>query len=180
MPENVASFNATYSHLDKGQFNIFEFYFKNGATEIPAFDDTTTAGRIYIGFPTKDENSANVFADDLGFSRVTGDKIPCYFKQAAGYATALTGKNLECRLIKSVGFPSYAYVEIINFDTIAASESLNVIMAKIMNPGTLQKDINFQLKVTTMKFSTKEETPFYISSYNMFFPMMNSNKITVN
>lgn len=72
---------------------------------IPAFDDSTTAGRMYIGFPTKDDNSATVFANDLGFSRETGDKIPCWFRQGAGYIQPLSGRSLECRLIKSTGYP---------------------------------------------------------------------------
>lgn len=49
-----------------------------------------------------------------------------------------------------------------------------------MNPASLQKDINFQLKITEMTFSTKEEIPLYISYYNMFFPMLNSNKVSTN
>ena len=54
LPGTVAYFNATYAHRDIGRHNIFTFQFRNGDDIIPAYDDGTTAGRIYIGFPTKD------------------------------------------------------------------------------------------------------------------------------
>jgi len=42
--------------------------FRNGPNAIPAYNDATAAGRIYIGFPTVDANSGSVFASDLGFT----------------------------------------------------------------------------------------------------------------
>lgn len=50
----LAYFNATYAHRDIAKHNLFTFQFRNGDEEIPAYDHGTTAGRIYIGFPTKD------------------------------------------------------------------------------------------------------------------------------
>ncbi len=91
MPGTVAYFNATYAHRDIGLDNIFTFEFRTGTDEIPAYDNGTTAGRIYIGFPTMDDNNANVFSDNLGFSDNTGTVIPCYFENLPGYISPISG-----------------------------------------------------------------------------------------
>ena len=38
-----------------------------------------------------DDNNANVFSDNLGFSDNTGTVIPCYFENLPGYITPISG-----------------------------------------------------------------------------------------
>ena len=52
--------------------------------------------------------------------------------------------------------PNFAYIEIINFDTVAASTNVKIIMAKIKNPTSKKYDVNFILKVNTITVSNKE------------------------
>ena len=68
--------------------------------------------------------------------------------------------------------PRYAYVEIINFDTVAASTNVKIIMAKVMNPSSKKYDVNWLLQVNTITVATKEEFTLYESYYNMFFNML--------
>lgn len=93
LPGEVAYFIADYAHRDTNQYNIFQFEFKNGAEAIPAYNAASNAGRIYIGFPTKDDNNNNVFDLDLGIG-VLGSHVPCYFPTGADYASPLSSKKL--------------------------------------------------------------------------------------
>lgn len=77
---------------------------------MPAYNDATTAGRIYIGFPTKDDSNNDVFATNLGFSSGIGTIIPCWFQTGVGFISAVTGTNLTCRLRTSPYTPKYAVV----------------------------------------------------------------------
>lgn len=77
---------------------------------MPAYNDGTTAGRIYIGFPTKDDANNDVFSTNLGFSTGVGTIIPCWFGTGVNFITALSGKNLTCKLRDSPYTPRYAYV----------------------------------------------------------------------
>jgi hypothetical protein len=70
LPPDLSYFNVTWAHRDINQFNIFTVEFKNGPNVIPSYNDATTAGRIYIGFPTVDANIGTVFASDLGFTGI--------------------------------------------------------------------------------------------------------------
>ena len=54
LPGPVPYFNVSYAHRDMARHNIFEIEFRTGDDVVPAYDDATTAGRIYIGFPVKD------------------------------------------------------------------------------------------------------------------------------
>ena len=175
LPGTLPSFNVNYAHRDIGRSNIFEIEFRNGGQTIPAYNDGTTAGRIYIGFPVKDENNGNVFASDLGFSSGLGTVVPCWFKSGVGYVTPLSGKNLTCHLRNSPYSPKYAYIEVVNFDSIPADTNMKVIVAKITNPGSKNYDINFILKINTMKASTREEFGLYENYYNMFFNMLSAS-----
>lgn len=49
---------------------------------------------------------------------------------------------------------------------------MHVIMGKIMNPTSVQRDINFQLKISTMDPSTHEESPLYFHESRMFINML--------
>lgn len=173
LPGPVDYFKVNYVHRDTGRHNIFIFKFRNGPDPIPAYNHGTTAGRIYIGFPTRDDNNVNVFSNNLGFSGNDGTIVPCHFIGGMGYITAVSGKELKCVLRISPYAPKHAFVEIINFDTIPASTNFEVIMAKIMNPASKKYDINFLLQVNTISIATREESTLYESYYNMFFNMLN-------
>ena len=172
LPGPVDYFNATYAHRDTGKHNIFTFQFRTGADSIPAYNHASTAGRIYIGFPTSDANNAAVFSTNLGFSSGVGTVVPCYFESGPGYIAPVAGKELKCMLRPAPFTPRYAYVEIINFDTVAASTNVKVIMAKVMNPSSKKYDVNWLLQVNTITVATKEEFTLYESYYNMFFNML--------
>lgn len=81
----------------------------NGPTTIPAYNHNINAGRIYIGFPTRNSGNINVFSQDLGIGSL-GSIVPCYFPTGMNYATPLFGKNLECRLHTSPYIPKNVYV----------------------------------------------------------------------
>ncbi len=91
LPGTVDYFNATYAHRDIGKHNIFTFEFRTGPDSIPAYNDGTRAGRIYIGFPTRDDNSASVFSTNLGFFNGLGTVVPCYFESGVNYITSVPG-----------------------------------------------------------------------------------------
>lgn len=110
LPGVVPYFNVSYAHRDIGRDNIFEVKFRTGSVVVPAYNDATTAGRIYIGFPTLDDASAGVFPTNLGFSSGLGTVVPCWFQTGSGYISALSGKNLTCKLRNSPFTPNYAYV----------------------------------------------------------------------
>jgi len=105
LPGEVEYFVADYAHRDISRYNIFEFKFKNGQDVIPAYNNATASGKIYIGFPTKDDFNNNVFALDIGVGSL-GDNVPCYFPTG----TAISGKSLECRLHTSSFTPNYVWV----------------------------------------------------------------------
>ena len=63
-----------------------------GNDPVPAYNHLSNAGRIYIGFPTADDNSANVFSEDLGYASGLGTTIPCWFELGTGKIAALSGK----------------------------------------------------------------------------------------
>ena len=92
LPGTVDFFNATYAHRDTNKHNIFTFEFRTGPDAIPAYNHGTKAGRIYIGFPTADDNNADVFAMNLGFASGVGTVVPCYFESGPGYITAVAGE----------------------------------------------------------------------------------------
>ena len=171
LPGTVDYFNVTYAHRDTGKDNIFIFQFRNGPDAIPAYNAGSTAGRIYFGFPTRDDNGANVFETNLGFDAL-GTVVPCFFESGPTYITHVAGEDLKCILRTSPYAPNYAYVEIINFDTVAASTDVKVIMAKVKNPTSKKYDINFLLKINTITVSNKEEFTLYESYHNMFFNML--------
>ena len=77
---------------------------------MPAYNDATTQGRIYIGFPTKDDANNDVFSLNLGFSAGAGTIIPCWFGSGVGYISSISGTNLTCKLRDSAFTPKYAYV----------------------------------------------------------------------
>ena len=119
------------------------------------------AGRIYIGFPTKDDANSNVFADDLGFAGGLGTVIPCWFKTGLGYIEPVTGKNLTCKLRTSPYAPKHAYIEILNFEELPAETNVKLVLGKIMNPSSKKYDVNFLLKINRMDASTREEFGLY-------------------
>ena len=103
LPPEVAEFKVDWAIRDIGTYNIWTIEFKNGPTPIPAYNDGSNAGRITIGFPTVDENSNAVFAADLGFSGIVeGSVLPCYFEEGASFVGPVSGKQLECRIRKSM------------------------------------------------------------------------------
>ena len=80
LPPEVAEFKVDWAHKDINRYNIFTVELKNGGTTIPAYNDGSNQGRIYIGFPIRDDNNNPVFTDNLGLSGMTeGELIPCYF-----------------------------------------------------------------------------------------------------
>ena len=52
--------------------------------------------------------------------------------------------------------PKHAYIEIINFDELAAETTVKLIVAKIMNPSSKKYDVNFLLKINSIDVSTQE------------------------
>ena len=71
--------------------------------QVNAYNDGTTAGRIYVEFPTN-----GAFATDLGTGLSTGNLIPCSFNNL--------GANAYCILRKAEVANTPAVVEVINFD----------------------------------------------------------------
>lgn len=155
LPGPVSYFNVTFGHRDTGKENIFEIAFRTGSVAVPAYNDATTAGRIYIGFPTKDDANNDVFTTNLGFSSGMGTVIPCWFQTGLGYISANVGTNLTCKLRTSPNTPKYAYVEVINFNLLPASTNVKIIMAKIVNPVPQKFDVNFILRINSITVATK-------------------------
>lgn len=110
LPGPVSFYNVTFGHRDTNKENIFEVRFRTGAVVVPAYNDATSAGRIYVGFPTKDDANNDVFAANLGFSAGIGTVIPCWFQTGAGFISALASTNLTCKLRDSPYAPKFAYV----------------------------------------------------------------------
>lgn len=110
LPGPVRYFNVSFAHRDTGKQNIFQVNFRTGSVVVPAYNDATTAGRIYIGFPTKDDSNNDVFTTNLGFTGGIGSIVPCWFQTGTGYISAITGTNLTCRLRTSPYTPKYAYI----------------------------------------------------------------------
>ena len=103
LPPDLATFQVDWAHRDINLYNIFTINIMNGATAIPSYVDGANAGRIYIGFPIRDKNNNPVFAADLGFGSIKeGDMLPCYFETGTDYVTPNSGKNLKCRIRKSM------------------------------------------------------------------------------
>jgi hypothetical protein len=161
LPGNVAYFNVTFGHRDTGKENIFEIAFRTGSTIVPAYNDATTAGRIYIGFPTKDDANNDVFSTNLGFSSGLGTIIPCWFQLGTGYISAVVGTNLTCKLRTSPNTPKFAYVEVVNFNALPANTNVKIVMAKIVNPVPQKYDINFLLRINSITVATREEAGLY-------------------
>ena len=174
----IKYFNASFAHLDINLHNIFTFQFRTGSDPVPAYDDSSSAGRIYIGFPTLDDANTAVFTADLGYTSGLGTDIPCWFQSGSGYIAPLAGKELECRLVTSPYSPKHTFVEIINFDALPASTNAKIIMAKIKNPANKEIDINFLIKIVTIDPTTREELPLYESEHNMFFNMLTASVAT--
>ena len=97
-----------------------------------------------------------MFDTNLGFDSGLGTVIPCFFEGGSNYIQPVSGKDLKCILRTSPYAPNYAYVEVINFDTVAASTDVKIIMAKIKNPTSKKYDINYLLKINTISVSNKE------------------------
>ena len=110
LPGKVDYFKVSYAHRDINKHNIFTVEFRTGSDVVPAYNHGTTSGRIYIGFPTKDSNGANVFSDDLGFNTGLGTVLPCWFKSGLGYASAVSGEELKCVLRNSPYSPKEVWV----------------------------------------------------------------------
>lgn len=110
LPEPADYFEVNYAHRDSGRHNIYTIEFRNGDDAVPAYNHGTTAGRIYIGFPTKDENNGNVFSSNLGFGDGLGTIIPCWFKSGPTYIAPVSGEELKCILRTSPFSPKYTYV----------------------------------------------------------------------
>lgn len=106
-------FNATFAHRDTSSYNIFTFNIRTGSVPVPAYNDGTSAGRIYIGFPVTDAVGNGVFSQGLGYTGM-GTVIPCWFTNDSSYVQPATG-SLACRLRPSPGGNTPAYVEILNF-----------------------------------------------------------------
>lgn len=140
---------------------------------VPAYNDATAPGRIYIGFPTQDSNSNPVFDNNLGFSTGIGTEVPCWFNNNTGlYVQQIsTVLPLTCRLRPSSGAPTPVWVEIINFQSFPANGNMQLVMGKITNPTTVNVDINFILKINTRNPTTETESPLYEGQHNMFIDM---------
>ena len=110
LPQSFSYFNATFAHRDTAQPNIFTFNFRTADTAIPSYGDSTTAGRLYIGFPTVDANNGGVFLSNLGYSTGDGSVIPCWFKTGPTYIAPISGKSLSCFLRISPFNPNNAFV----------------------------------------------------------------------
>jgi hypothetical protein len=177
LPGDVSYFNVSWAHRDINQYNIYTVEFKNGQTAIPSYNDATTAGRIYIGFPMLDSLSNNVFAANLGFSGITeGSVLPCYFDTGFNFVTATGGKSLTCKIRMSLMTNKYyTWIEVINFADIPAGAVLRVIIGKITNPSLKQIDINFLLRVKTLTVSSNAESLLYQTTYNMFIDMLTAS-----
>lgn len=85
---------------------------------------------------------------------------------------ANSGKQLECRIHKSLTNNYNVWVEIINFDSVPAGGMMKLIMAKVKNPNSKQIDIDFTLKVNTVNPTTHVESELYMTKYNMFIDMV--------
>lgn len=154
-PDRIQYFNVSYAHRDANLDNIYIAEFQNGPSVITAYNDVTNASRIYIGFPrVNSDGSGTVFLSDLGYSN--GTVIPCYFQTGADYVTPISGKKLACRLKRSTSTLVPTYVEIINFDSIAAGKKIRVFLGKIKNPATKIIDMNFNLKINYFNPTTFE------------------------
>lgn len=58
--------------------------------------------RIFIEFPTVDNQNNKLFLSNLGGYTKTGDYVGCYFNTSGtNYVKPLNGKLMKCRLIKS-------------------------------------------------------------------------------
>lgn len=80
LPGDVGYFNVSWAVKDQGVYNIFTVEMKNGPHTIPSYNDGANSGRIYIGFPTINDNNGAVFLGNLGFTGITeGSVLPCYF-----------------------------------------------------------------------------------------------------
>ena len=155
MPGPVRYFNISYAHRDTSKENIFEINFRTGSVVVPAYNDATTAGRIYIGFPTKDSSNNDVFSANLGFTSGIGTVVPSWFQSGTGFISAVTGKNITCRLRTAPYTPKYVYVEVIDFAQLPANTNVKIIMAKIVNPVPQKYDVNFLLQINSQTVSTK-------------------------
>jgi hypothetical protein len=141
---------------------------------VPAFNDPSNAGRIYIGFPTSDSASTTVFDSNLGYSSTgMGTILPCWFNNGSSYVQPLASTSLQCRLRPSSGAPTPVWVEIINFQSVPANGNFQIIMGRILNPASIRVDINFCVKINTINPSTMVESPLYEGMHNMFFDMRN-------
>jgi hypothetical protein len=174
LPGDVSYFNVSWAHRDINRANIFTVEFKNGPTEIPAYNNATNSGRIYIGFPMTDSQSNNVFASHLGFSSISeGGVLPCFFDTGTNFVTAIGGRTLTCKIRMSLMTNLYyTWIEIVNFATIPAGGILRVIIGKITNPALKQIDINFMLRVRTLSVATNVESQLYETTHNMFIDML--------
>ena len=62
---------------------------------------------------------------------------------------------MSCKLRTSPYAPKYVYIEVIDFDEVAAGDTLNLIIAKVNNPASKKYDINFLLQINKMVISTR-------------------------
>lgn len=97
-----------------------------------------------------------MFETNLGFDSGLGTVVPCFFESGPTYISPVAGEDLKCILRTSPFAPNDAVVEVINFDTVAASTDVKIIMAKVKNPSSKKYDINFNLRINKITVSTKE------------------------
>lgn len=175
LPGDVGYFNVSWAVRDMGVVNIYTVEFKNGQNAIPSYNDATTAGRIYIGFPMIDSLGNQVFTSNLGFTGYTeGQILPCYFDTGSNFVTATSGKVMYCKIRMSRINKYFTWIEIVNFAAIPAGTTFRVIIGKITNPSLKQIDINFQLKINSYTVSTAAESALYQTDYNMFIDMVSA------
>jgi hypothetical protein len=181
LPDDMTLFNASFAHRDTSKPNLYTFNLRTGSTVVPAYNDPSNAGRVYIGFPTADAFSATVFDNYLGFSSSgMGTILPCWFNNGSGYVLPIAGQSLACRLRSSSVSPTPVGVEIMNFQSIPALGIMQIIMGKILNPSSITVDVNFVIKITTINPVTQVESPLYETMYNMFFDMRSPSIINSN
>lgn len=118
-----------------------------------------SGGRFYLDFPTGTGN----FANDLGTALQTGDYIGCDVSGAG--ITAASGSTIRCRLLVAMNTGDAASVELINFDTIAASAGDIVVrLVQVCNPSAVT-NTNFVITVRLNVFASNVVTYIHYSTF---------------